>query len=408
MWAVILLSCHEKGSFLVPDVELVQPMDGDTVYTSTPTITFEAEDGAESYHIQIDDTTTFVTPVEEDTAFAGTEYQVRRELDDGWYYWRVRAKKEGVYGEWSEIRKFYVLTNPYFVIGYTQVPGYARDVWIEGNVAYVACGEGGVAKFDISEPESPVLITRWDGSLQDNALSVFKIEDSPYLYLADDDGNLKMFDVSQPDTIIYLSSSWNRNCEDVWGFVRNDTTFVFATDRDNGLYSFLEGPGYIIEISHIEMPATLYGVHIVDEIAYLALGELGLATVDVSDPFHMQQMGSLYLTGKSRRVRVVGKIAYIAAGTGGLHIVSVEDPAAPVLLSSISLRGYARGLFATDSLVYVACGSGGLRVVDVTNPSEPHVIGHVDTGYAYGVFVSSDYIYVASREGLYIVGRLFR
>ncbi|MEO0087855.1 MAG: hypothetical protein ABIK90_07260, partial [candidate division WOR-3 bacterium] len=38
----------------------------------------------------------------------------------------------------------------------------------------------------------------------------------------------------------------------------------------------------------------------------------------------------------------------------------------------------------------------GLRVIDVSNPSNPREVGYYDTpGSAYGVYVSSSYVYVA-------------
>jgi hypothetical protein len=38
----------------------------------------------------------------------------------------------------------------------------------------------------------------------------------------------------------------------------------------------------------------------------------------------------------------------------------------------------------------------GLRVIDVSNPSNPREVGFFDTpGYAYGVYVSGNYAYVA-------------
>ncbi|HDM90045.1 MAG TPA: hypothetical protein ENG67_02420, partial [candidate division WOR-3 bacterium] len=224
-----------------------------------------------------------------------------------------------------------LLTPPYAVTGYTPVIGYARDVWVEGNMAYVAASEGGISIFDVADPDAPLFISRWDDTLKQYvARSLFKEEDSPYLYLADDDGGLEMLNVSQVDSIYFLYNSWNRNCEDVWGTKLNDTLFLFVADRDDGLYSFREGPNYLVELSHISTEAELYGVFVRDTLAYLAVGELGLEIVDISDPLHMTRVATLPLAGRARDVKVMGDLAFVASSTDGLHIISVSDPSSPV------------------------------------------------------------------------------
>jgi len=405
---ITLISCHEKGLLQPPLTYTMSPEDGDTLHTPWPTFYFKSLDGADSYHLQVDDTTTFETPVRENSQVQDTFYQIKDSLRDGKYYWRVRSREDGLYGQWSEVRSFYILTNPYAVTGYTPVIGYARDVWVEGNIAYVAASEGGISIFDVADPGVPLFVSRWDDThKQYVARSLFKEEGGSYLYLADDDGGLEMLNVAQVDSIYFLYNSWNRNCEDVWGTKLNDTLFLFVADRDDGLYSFREGPNYLVELSHISTEAKLYGVLVRDTLAYLAVGELGLEIVDISDPLHMTPVATLPLVGRARDVKVMGDLAFVASSTEGLHIVSVSNPSSPVLLATIDLRGYSMKVAATDSVVFVACGSGGLRIVDVSDPSEPKLIGHVDTGYSYGVFIKGDYIYVASREGLYTVRRIF-
>ena len=42
------------------------------------------------------------------------------------------------------------------VLSVTQTPGWAQDVWITGETAYIADGEQGVAIWDISQKDSPI------------------------------------------------------------------------------------------------------------------------------------------------------------------------------------------------------------------------------------------------------------
>ena len=61
--------------------------------------------------------------------------------------------------------------------------------------------------------------------------------------------------------------------------------------------------------------------------------------------------------------------------------------------------GYAFGVYVSGSYAYVADGGDGLRIIDVSVPSSPYEIGFYNTGdTAYGVYVSGSYAYVADYE----------
>ncbi len=67
--------------------------------------------------------------------------------------------------------------------------------------------------------------------------------------------------------------------------------------------------------------------------------------------------------------------------------------------------GYAWGVYVSGSYAYVADLDAGLRIINVSNPSSPYEVGYYDTpGYAWGVYVSGSYAYVADSDaGLRII-----
>jgi hypothetical protein len=134
-------------------------------------------------------------------------------------------------------------------------------------------------------------------------------------------------------------------------------------------------------------------------LAYVALGESGIAIADISAPAAPRLLGSLPLVGAALSVQVVGSTAYVAtAGLGGgLHVLDVSDPAAPRPLGNLPLSGgSASGVRVVGSVAYVTVGFGGLRIVDVSIPAAPVLLGELDTpGRARALAAAGTFVYIA-------------
>jgi hypothetical protein len=116
-------------------------------------------------------------------------------------------------------------------------------------------------------------------------------------------------------------------------------------------------------------------VFVVDNRAYVADGDRGLAVLDVSDPTAPTRLGGVDTPGAALQVVVRGSLAYVADGSAGLRVVNVGNPAAPTLMGSVDTPGVALDLAVQGRYAYVADGSGGLRIIDVNNPAAPSQVG---------------------------------
>lgn len=107
-----------------------------------------------------------------------------------------------------------------------------------------------------------------------------------------------------------------------------------------------------------------------------------------------------YSSGVANAIQTVGNLAYVAIGEGGLAIVNIADPAHPVRLGGYDTENYTSGLAIVGSLAYLADQHGGLIVVDVSNPSNPTRIGGYNSPnfFASDVTVAGAYAYVASIQ----------
>jgi hypothetical protein len=109
-------------------------------------------------------------------------------------------------------------------------------------------------------------------------------------------------------------------------------------------------------------------------LAVATLGAGGVWTVDLSDPRHPTQAGSLDTTGDARGVVLSGTRAYVADGPGGLAVIDVANPARPTLLGSVPGL-LARDVAVEGTMAYVAGLTGYLFVVDASVAGAPALVG---------------------------------
>ncbi|MFM6293301.1 MAG: LVIVD repeat-containing protein, partial [Dolichospermum sp.] len=97
--------------------------------------------------------------------------------------------------DWGSGLQIIDISNPTSptLVGNYDTSGYAIDVQIVGNYAYVADGKSGLQIINISNPAAPTLVGNYDTSGYANDVQVV----GKYAYLADGDGGLKIIDVSE-------------------------------------------------------------------------------------------------------------------------------------------------------------------------------------------------------------------
>jgi len=171
-----------------------------------------------------------------------------------------------------------------FDVGWLDTSGSAHDVYVEGDLAFVADSQGGLLVIDVSSPETPMWLSTYGTR---DAVAVFGV--GPLVYVADQDDGMRILDVSTPAA----------------------PTLVGAFNASGGEY----------------------GVMVDDNIAYLAAGAAGLRLIDVSapsSPFEVAFYDTTYAVGVAKH----GLFVYLADTNGGAHMFDVSDPAAPARVST--------------------------------------------------------------------------
>lgn len=223
--------------------------------------------------------------------------------------------------------------------------------------------------------------------------------DGNYLYVGAGDA-LLVFDVTQPDTMVFVSSTYfNSPLGGPHSFSRiNDEYFIAALyDYGYGIVNVSDPAHPRVEnIYQVENGRALW-VYVSGNYAYLADAPRGLLIIDVSDPQNPSIVGSYNPEGDAlvAGVFVVDTLAYVAAVDSGFRIVNVADPHNPVEVGSIVLSDEVVSLVVRDTLAYLANAHDGLTIINVADPTSPQLVGSVDTdGYTWDVTMLNDTIAV--------------
>ncbi len=338
--------------------------------------------GAAVYVIQVAGDTKFRSVVVEDTVVDSETVVVLR--TDGRYWWRVRAQsKDGVWGEWSEAGSF--ILQRFVVVNKTTTTGYPHDIAIQGDYAYVADGQAGLAVFWIEEPEMPVFLSRimdslnvaWGVEVKDSLVFVAYGYKELFVVNARNPESLKVVGVLEYPQPGY---GYDLAVNDSWVYLAAGAQFI-AVDVSQPSYPNLRFQYYY--------PRNCRDAVVNGNWCFLACEQLGVVSWRI-DTFPPVKVSDFDTPGSSRGVAVKDNLLFVADGRNGLLIVNIATPGEMSLLATVDPAGYVNSVTVDDTLVLVACGSEGLGIVNCARPEQPYLMAQIKTPYAYASGVTDD------------------
>jgi hypothetical protein len=232
--------------------------------------------------------------------------------------------------------------------------GYALDVAVVGNLAFVADGSSGLQVLNVGDPANITLA----GSYACYAEGVTVAGN--LAFVAGSSG-LWVLNVGDPANIT-LAGSY-----DTPGYawdVAVAGNLAFVADEDSGLQVLNVGdPADITLAGSYDTPGDARGVAVAGNLAFVADYHSGLQVLNVGNPANITLAGSYDTPGYARRVAVAGNLAFVADYHSGLQVLNVGNPANITLAGSYDTPGYAGGVAVVGNLAFVAAGSSGLQVL---------------------------------------------
>ena len=296
----------------------------------------------------------------------------------------------------------------YKIVSKYLTSGYAQDVVINDNLAFVAQGEGGLMIINIANSRAPIELSTVAQELKGYGYKIAN-KDS-VVYIAAGGFGVSVVDASDPENPEVTATNLAMKPAKSFDIMGN---FLFTAISEYGFkISDISFPTQPDIRGETVTPGFAQSLCVTPDSNYLliACGEMGFAVFDISE---LQNGWGTYpifgwvdTPGYAEDVAAHPDLpyAFIASGTGGLLIADYSDSTNIKIVGRFSTGGYAKEVVYREGKAYVTTELRGLQIIDVSNINSPTRIGTVETAYALGVAADDKYIYVADEnEGLIII-----
>ena len=320
----------------------------------------------------------------------------------GWV--QVTAEQAGD-ERYLPIRETRIYNLPQAVLtweGGLKTPETALKVHVVEDYAYVVDYPKGLVVMDVSRPDRPVAVGRYDtfpASVGDVQVV------GNYAYLTEnglDFQGLVVIDVSNPANPVKVGAV---NLGGIMYAVQMVDNYAYVASHSNGMQVVdVSEPTNPIRVGGYITSGYAVGLHVVEHYAYVASWTAGLQVLDVSNPTRPTRVGSYNTGGNVVAVQVEGDYAYMADEQVGLQVLDVSNRAVPVRVGGYVTGGTARDVQISGNRVFVASGTAGLQVIDVSRPANPVRAGTFGNGQVIGdVQLAGNFAWVADGTGLQLI-----
>ena len=259
------------------------------------------------------------------------------------------------------------------------------------NFAVVECDFGYVHTVDVTDPANPVQVA-FNGTMGNPAHDIH-VDDQGYIH--------------STGAQLYIRLGINPD-----GTLNNagGKEFIFGSysvyGRENEAFVEYSGSLYILDLNVAGFPAwSVTPVEVSDVIernvdTLFIVNQDEFLIWDISNLQAPATVGSVAVRGEE--VAVHGRYAYIASSYYGLNVVDFYDPANPQVVANHPAHGWAAKTDVTGNYAYIAQSFDGLNIVNVSNPngSGPLLEGNVPTnGECRDVKIIGNIAYMADYAG---------
>ncbi len=296
------------------------------------------------------------------------------------------------------------LTLPH--VGYTQsetmcmvsisnTTWYAKDVFVRDDIAYVALGQPvGLQTWNISDPSQPILLDSQsvpDTVAFSDTYTLYVVDNFAYIGMME--GGIAIFNISNPEMLVFESVSMLA------------TPKSMDTDRSDRLYTAGNQVVRILDISNAPT-VTLIGVtpdygetnaiSVKDTMMFVGIG-INLLVFNISNPaLPILISNTEVLSGTAECFELENDTLFVG-DAGGFGIIHVDDPANPVQGECIGLMDHVRDIKAQDSRIYIANNGAGVAVYETTIPDSFVFLGmHDSPNTSFGVDLIDENVLIAA------------
>jgi len=271
----------------------------------------------------------------------------------------------------------------YHLISEIQTPGWAEDVAVLNDTAYVADNMGGIAVFDIRNVADPVYIESWSSPRLVQIIKAAPVNRLMITYESGGNDGMKIYSIDQKQQVSEGFSSGVRGLAVLEDPNNAGSFWVLATDISDGLvgnkYQDVGGSWQIEDAIIPFLPPfgeyrgmTLVG----DSLVFACLDERGVVCIriDLQVTSNLpDSIGWADTPGAARDVAYQDGYLYVADYFGGLVVMDAHNPRALALVAQVIPRGASRctKVMVDGDIAGVLDDFDGIYVFDISVPAAP-------------------------------------
>ncbi len=231
---------------------------------------------------------------------------------------------------------------------------------------------------------------------------VFSIDAKPGFMML---GTGSLVDISDP-TAPVISGSISMQGPGTSVLVKGPLAFIGTGMLVKLVVVDISNPAFPIQVGVRSFPQTsngIFGMALQDTVLFLALGDAGFYSVDVSDPANPSVLDSIQFPGGQARDVVTGNGFAFIAHTDGMQVVDISDPSNLLFMSDIGSGYYA--IDVEDNHIFLGKNGGGVDVYDISSPLFPVPAFSIASGggNTWDLKAVAGYLYLASNSsGLFV------
>ena len=273
-------------------------------------------------------------------------------------------------------------------LGVHQTGGLSRDIFLDGDVLYVADANGngrtgrGVVALDVSDPANIVELDSISPASQINSIT----GQGNVLYLAAGTSGLITVNISNPadmktlDQINDAEGSVSvRDARDI--IVDGNTAYLLdrrGSDAKGGIVIYdVTNPSSVNFVFREFTQGTPVAFDRKDDLLYVATGTPGLRIFDVSNPSNPDFVGALAIGGSPSQVTVDGDVAYVGT-TVGVAVVDITDPASPTFDHVYRLSSTVGEMDIRNGVLAIPVFSEGLVLTGAFGSTPPQITANIE------------------------------
>jgi len=274
--------------------------------------------------------------------------------------------------------------------------GYAFDLAIGDDVAYISNGNITLSTVDVQNPNNPQGLGQWDGYTFTTQIEYYE----SYVYVLDMTGIL-IFDVTDPvfpQLVMNITGMTFANSF----YINNDILYVLE-GQDLHVMNIANPTMISVYPTFTDLDVYLRDIQVVSETVYLLDNTKTVHILDASNLNDISVISSYETLDYAYSMHYYLDSLFLSSN-GFLEIIDVSDATNPIYIANFTdlTSWYMEDICIHDGLFYIALGFEGLRVLDVRSAYDIKQIGSFAANgseYFYGLDVIDDTIYIASGFG---------